>query len=123
MGPVTKMEYLSRKERYDNQLVEKLGFTEEEVENMSIEERMKHLYEYRRNEYEKLADAVYYRRGWTPNGVPTPKKMRELGFTDERMLKMLEKKIKEDDEAGLNVWRGKYGKGEKPPTDNPRYWE
>ena len=123
MGPVTKMEYISRKDRYDRQLVEKLGFTEEKVEKMSIEERMKHLYEYRRNEYEKLADAVYYRRGWTPNGVPTPRKMKELGFTNKKMLKMLERKIEEDDKLGLNVWHGKYDKGEKPPTDNPRYWE
>lgn len=123
MGPVTKMEYLSRKERYDKQLIEVLGFSEEKVEQMSVEEKMKHLYDHRRDQYQKLADAVYYRRGWTPNGVPTPQKMRQLGFTDKKMLKMLEKKIEEDEKAGLNVWGGNYKKGEKPPCEDPRYWE
>ncbi|MCD6461670.1 MAG: aldehyde:ferredoxin oxidoreductase [Thermoplasmata archaeon] len=124
MGPLTELEYESRQERYDRQLVEKLGYTKEQVEAMSIPERIKVLYDYRRNEYEKLADAVYYRRGWTPNGIPTPQKMRALGFGDEKeMLEMLQRKIEEDEKAGLNRWGGKYGPGEKPPTDVPRYWE
>lgn len=123
MGPVTEMEYMSRKERYDKQLIEKLGLTKEEVEKMPVSEKIKLLYEYRQDQYQKLTDAVYYRRGWTPNGVPTPQKMKQLGFDDERMLKMLQKVIEEDEKAGLNVWRGKYGKGEKPPSENPRYWE
>jgi aldehyde:ferredoxin oxidoreductase len=123
IGPVTEMEYLSRKERYDKQLVEKIGIPEEKVEKMKIEEKIKTLYEYRRNEYEKLADAVYYRRGWTPNGVPTPQKMKSLGLDDPKMLRILEKKIEDDDKANLNTWRGKYGEKEKPPTNTPRYWE
>jgi hypothetical protein len=48
--------------------------------------------------------------------------MRQLGMDDPRMLKMLQEKIDEDEKAGLNVWRGKYIKGEKPPTIQPRYW-
>ena len=123
MGPVTEMEYHSRRERYDKQLVEKLGFSEKEVENMSVKEKMKLLYEYRQDQYQKLADAVYYRRGWTPNGVPTPQKMKQLGFTDKKMLDMLQKAIDEDEKKGLNVWGGKYSKGEKPPSIIPRYWE
>ena len=123
MGPVTEMEYYSRRERYDKQLVEKLGFSEKEVENMSVKEKMKLLYEYRQDQYQKLADAVYYRRGWTPNGVPTPQKMKQLGFTDKKMLDMLQKAIDEDEKKGLNVWGGKYSKGEKPPSIIPRYWE
>lgn len=123
MGPVTEMEYMSRMDRYDMQLVEKLGFKKSEVEKMSIKKKIEILYEYRRNQYQKLADAVYYRRGWTPNGVPTPQKMKQLGFTDKRMLDMLQKAIDEDEKKGLNVWGGKYGKGEKPPSIEPRYWE
>lgn len=123
MGPVTEMEYMSRKERYDKQLVEKLGFKKSEVEKMSVKEKIKILYEYRQDQYQKLADAVYYRRGWTPNGVPTPQKMKQLGFTDKKMLDMLEKAIDEDEKKGLNRWGGKYGKGEKPPAIEPRYWE
>ena len=39
-GPVTEEEYLSRQERYDGQLVELVGFTKEEVEKMSLKEKM-----------------------------------------------------------------------------------
>ena len=90
---------------------------------METEEKMKILYNYRQDQYQKLADAVYYRRGWTPNGVPTPQKMKQLGFEESKMLKMLQDKIDEDDKKGLNVWGGKYGKGEKPPSIIPKYWE
>ena len=42
---------------------------------------------------------------------------------DPKMIKMLQKKIDEDDKAGLNVWGGDYSKDEKPPSNNPKYWE
>jgi aldehyde:ferredoxin oxidoreductase len=123
MGPVTEMEYISRKERYDKQLTEKLGLSEEKVEKMNVKEKIKLLYDYRQDQYQKLADAVYYRRGWTPNGVPTPQKMKHLGFTDKKMLEMLQNKIDEDEKAGFNTWGGIYSKGEKPPSINLKYWE
>ncbi len=41
MGPVTEMEYVSRKERYDKQLVEKLGMSQKDVEKMIIQEKIK----------------------------------------------------------------------------------
>jgi aldehyde:ferredoxin oxidoreductase len=124
MGPVTKMEYLSRQDRYDKQLAGILGKGIEEVKAMRVEERLDVLYAHRRNEYEKLADAVYHRRGWTPNGVPTPQKLRSLGLGDEtEMLGMLQKVIDADEKAGLNVWGGRYKDGEAPPSTEPRYWE
>jgi len=123
MGPVTEMEYMSRKDRYDKQLVEKLALTKEQVEKMDTKEKLKILYEFRRNQYQKLADAVYFRRGWTPNGVPTPQKMKALGMDEPKMLKMLQEKIDEDERFGLNIWGGKYSKGEKPPSIQPKYWE
>ena len=123
MGPVTEVEYNSRKERYDKQLIEKLNYSKKEVEKMNITDKIKVLYDYRQDQYQKLADAVYFRRGWTPNGVPTPQKMKKLGFTDEKMLKMLQDEIDKDEKAGLNKWCGKYGKNEKPPSIVPRYWE
>ena len=123
MGPVTMMEYKSRKERYDKQLIERLGISKEKLEKMNTKEKMKLLYDYRQDQYQKLADAVYYRRGWTPNGVPTPQKIKQLGMDDPKMLKMLQEKIDEDEKAGLNKWGGKYSKGEKPPSITPRYWE
>jgi len=123
MGPVTELEYISRKERYDKQLIEILGFSESDIEKMSVSERIDILYKYRQNQYQKLADAVYYRRGWTPNGVPTPQKMRQLGFNDSKMLNMLQKKIDDDEKNGLNIWCGKYKNDEKPPTNDLKYWE
>jgi len=123
MGPVTEMEYLSRKDRYDKHLVEKLEIPQKDVEKMTVSEKLEALYEYRRDQYEKLTDAVYYRRGWTPNGVPTPQKMKHLGFSDPKMLRMLQDKITADEKHGLNTWGGKYGKGEHPPSTEKRYWE
>ncbi len=123
MGPVTEVEYMSRKDRYDSQLVEKMGLNKDNVENMSVSEKIKILYDWKQDQYQKLADAVYYRRGWTPNGVPSPQKMKKLGFTDKKMLDMLEKVIDEDTKMSLNQWGGKYGKGEKPPSIDSKYWE
>jgi aldehyde:ferredoxin oxidoreductase len=123
MGPVTEVEYMSRKDRYDKQLVEKVGLNQNDVEKMSVSEKIKTLYDWKQDQYQKLADAVYYRRGWTHNGVPTPQKMKKLGFSDKKMFDMLEKVIDEDARKGLNHWGGKYGKGEKPPSIDPRYWE
>jgi len=123
MGPVTVMEYQSRQERYDLQLLENLKMKKEKIDQLSTEEKVQILYDHRQNQYQKLADAVYYRRGWTPNGVPTPQKMKQLGFTDKKLLSMLQKKIDADEKAGLNVWGGVYSKQEKPPTKTLRYWE
>jgi aldehyde:ferredoxin oxidoreductase len=123
MGPVTEMEYVSRKERYDKQMIEKIGLKKSEVEKMTSKEKIELLYEYRQDQYQKLADAVYFRRGWTPNGVPTPQKMKKLGFTEKKMLDVLQKAIDEDQKKGFNKWGGKYSKGEKPPSIDPKYWE
>jgi aldehyde:ferredoxin oxidoreductase len=123
MGPVTEMEYHSRSSRYDKILIEKVGIAEKELEKMGIYQKMKILYDYRQDQYQKLADAVYYRRGWTQNGVPTPQKMKQLGMNDIKMLKMLQEKIDEDEKAGLNKWGGNYRDGEKPPSSEHKYWE
>lgn len=77
VGPVTKEEYESRRERYDKQLKEKLGI---DPTGTSTEEKMAILRKYREAEYEKLKDAVYKRRGWTPNGIPTIEKAKALGI-------------------------------------------
>jgi len=117
------MEYISQKEQYDKQLIEKLGLSEQKVEKIEAKEKIKILYDYRQDQYQKLADAVYYRRGWTPNGVPTPLKMKQIGMEDLEMIKMLKRKIYEDERAGFNIWGGKYTKNEKPPTTDSNYWK
>ncbi len=77
MGPVTKEEYESREERYDKQLVELLGY---DPEGKSTDEKIKVMRAYREDQYEQLTDAVYKRRGWTPNGVPTIEHLLEIGM-------------------------------------------
>ncbi len=76
-GPVTKEEYESRAERYDRQLKEKVGF---DPEGKSTEEKMKVLRKYREEQYESLVDAVYKRRGWNSNGVPTIAFLQKIGM-------------------------------------------
>ncbi|MFH2006972.1 MAG: aldehyde ferredoxin oxidoreductase C-terminal domain-containing protein [bacterium] len=68
VGPVTPEEYESRQERYDTQLAEEVGF---DPAGKSTAEKSAALRSWREDRYEKLLDAVYERRGWTPDGIPT----------------------------------------------------
>jgi aldehyde:ferredoxin oxidoreductase len=86
VGPVTKEEYESRKDRYDKQLKEKLGI---DPAGKSTEEKMKVLRKYREAEYERLKDAVYKRRGWNQNGVPTLEKVKALGIDFPDIVEIL----------------------------------
>jgi aldehyde:ferredoxin oxidoreductase len=76
-GPVTKEEYESRAERYDKQLIEKVEF---DPTGKTTEEKMAVLRKFRENQYEKLLDAVYERRGWTKNGVPKIEHLKNIGM-------------------------------------------
>lgn len=91
VGPVTEEEYLSRQERYDNQLKEILNY---DIEGKSTIEKMKVLRQYRESQYEELTDAVYTRRGWTLEGVPTPEKLKELGIDLPEVLEVVKKHIR-----------------------------
>ena len=75
-GPVTVEEYKSRAKRYDEQLSE-LGM---EITNKSTDEKVTILRKHREEQYEKLIDAVYKRRGWDDNGVPTMDTLKRLGL-------------------------------------------
>jgi aldehyde:ferredoxin oxidoreductase len=77
MGPVTKEEYLSRQKRYDDQLKKHLNIDPEEL---SADDRLKTLRTYREEQYEHLLDAVYKRRGWSKDGVPTVETLHTLGI-------------------------------------------
>ena len=76
-GPVTKEEYESRSERYDKQLIEKVGF---DPAGKPTEEKMIILRKYREAQYESLIDAVYKRRGWNNNGVPKIEFLKKIGM-------------------------------------------
>jgi aldehyde:ferredoxin oxidoreductase len=76
-GPVTEEEYESRQERYDAQLKEKVGI---DPSTMSTAEKVKALRAFREEQYGKLCDAAYKRRGWTMDGVPTIETLKRLGI-------------------------------------------
>ena len=77
MGPVTVEEYESRADRYDKQLREILRLN---LAKMSTPDKVAALRKYREEQYEKLKDAVYARRGWTHDAVPTLETLKRLGI-------------------------------------------
>jgi aldehyde:ferredoxin oxidoreductase len=87
MGPVTKLEYESRQERYDEQLKR---LVEIDPAGMTTEEKMKALRDYREAQYQSLMDAVYERRGWDRNSIPTVEKLRELGMDLPEVIEVVE---------------------------------
>lgn len=86
-GPVTVDEYESRAERYDRQLAEEVGV---DPAGLTVEEKVAALRRYREARYEQLMDAVYQRRGWNANGIPTLKKVRELGIDLPEIVALLQ---------------------------------
>jgi len=76
-GPVTAEEYESRAERYDKQLKELVGY---DPAGKTTQEKMAALRAFREDRYEQLLDAVYFRRGWTKNGVPKIEHLQKLGM-------------------------------------------
>lgn len=87
MGPVTKVEYESRQERYDEQLKRLVGI---DPANLSTDEKMTQLRTYREAQYELLMDAVYERRGWDKNSIPTVEKIRALGIDLPEVVEVVE---------------------------------
>jgi aldehyde:ferredoxin oxidoreductase len=87
MGPVTVEEYESRRDRYDGQLTDRWGV---ELDGKGTGEKVALLRKFREEQYEKLVDAVYERRGWTKDGVPTVETVRRLGIDFPEVLEVLE---------------------------------
>lgn len=85
-GPVTDEEYESRAERYDKQLKELMGV---DPEGKSTAEKSAILRKYREDQYEKLLDAVYLRRGWTPGGVPKISHLQDLGMDLPELIEVI----------------------------------
>ncbi len=88
MGPVTVKEYESRAERYDTQLKEEVGL---QLDGMTTEQKMAALRKYREERYDKLVDAVYRRRGWNHNGIPTVETLRKLGIDFPEVVAVVNK--------------------------------
>lgn len=86
VGPVTTAEYESRKERYDQQLLEKLGI---DPNSRTTEEKIALLRRFREEAYETLKDEVYKRRGWTSEGIPTVETAKRLGIDFPEVMALL----------------------------------
>ncbi len=85
-GPVTEEEYESRAERYDKQMVEKIGIN---PTGISTKDKVAITRKFREEQYEKLLDAVYFRRGWNKNGVPTIERLKSLGMDLPEVLEVV----------------------------------
>ncbi len=94
-GPVTKEEYESRQERYDKQLKELIGV---DPEGKTTEEKMAILRKYREDRYEQLLDAVYYRRGWTKNGIPKIEHLKKLGMDLPELIEVIKPYLEKEEQ-------------------------
>jgi aldehyde:ferredoxin oxidoreductase len=90
VGPVTVEEYESRSERYDQQLKQEIGL---DPSSMTTEEKLKHLRKYREERYDQLVDAVYTRRGWNEDGIPTLETIERLGIDFPDVVDLVKKNL------------------------------
>jgi aldehyde:ferredoxin oxidoreductase len=88
VGPVTAVEYDSRADRYDKELREQAGI---DLSGMDTEGKMAAIRKYREDRYEQLVDAVYKRRGWTKDGVPTQETLKRLGMDFPELMDLVRK--------------------------------
>ena len=88
MGPVTEEEYESRKDRYDSQLEKYLNFNSNGAETI---EKVKALREYRERQYKLFRQAIYERRGWDPNGIPTIETLKRLQIDIPEGIELVKK--------------------------------
>jgi aldehyde:ferredoxin oxidoreductase len=86
VGPVTKEEYESRADRYDKQLKDIVGI---DPAGKSTEEKMRLQRQWRMDRYNKLVDAVYKRRGWTPDGVPTMETLKKFRIDSPEIVALV----------------------------------
>ena len=86
MGPVTVEEYESRQERYDSELKGKYAI---DPTNRATPWKVAELRKRREAQYETLKDAVYKRRGWTANGIPTVETVQRLGIDFPDVMALL----------------------------------
>jgi aldehyde:ferredoxin oxidoreductase len=88
VGPVTDGEYESRVERYDQQLRDLVKI---DPAGMPTEQKRLALRRYREDQYEQLIDAVYKRRGWNEQGIPTLETARDLGIDFPEVVELIER--------------------------------
>ena len=86
VGPVTVEEYESRQQRYDDQLT---GTYQMDIADRDTAWKVAALRQRREASYETLKDAVYQRRGWTADGIPSVETVKRLGIDFPDVLALL----------------------------------
>jgi len=66
-----------------------LKISKEDIADKTTSEKVAQLRRLREEQYEKLKDAVYERRGWTEDGIPTVKTVKRLGIDFPEVLDLL----------------------------------
>lgn len=87
LGPVFPDEWNARSEYFEEKLKE-AGI---DGNGLSIEQKIEKLLAFRRSEWEKLVDAVFKRRGWDANGVPTLETVKRLGIDTPEIVELIKK--------------------------------
>jgi len=86
MAPAFFNEYQSRADYYDRWLGQNGGVKKLPA---SPKQRHKLLIERRRRDYQQLCDAVYQRKGFTPEGIPKREIVAKFGLLDEPAQQLL----------------------------------
>lgn len=86
MGPAFFNEYEARSDYYDKWLIDEIG--EKEVPD---DPEAKHLLitKLRMDAYERLCDAVYMHKGYTPDGIPLPETLEKFDLLDDQAVDLL----------------------------------
>ena len=87
MAPAFFNEYQSRAEYYDRWLEQDLG---DKKLPASPKQRHKLLIERRKRDYQQLCDAVYEKKGFTPEGIPRRETVARFGLLDEKARRLLD---------------------------------
>ena len=87
-------EWMARPDYFDGKLKE-FGVN---IEGMSTKDKVALLQKYRRAQWEELKLAVYHRRGWNKNGIPTLATVKRLGIDYPDVVALLKKHLKPEDE-------------------------
>lgn len=94
LGPVWEDEWNARPEYFD----EKLREFGENIEGLSVNEKIDLLQKHRRGQWEQLKLAVYKRRGWNKKGIPTLETVRRLGIDYPEVVELLNRHLRPEDE-------------------------
>ena len=94
LGPVFEDEWMARPDYFDGKLKE-AGV---DPAGLSVKEKIAALQKHRRGQWEMLVDAVYKRRGWNRNGIPTIATVKRLGIDYPEVVAVLEQHLRPEDE-------------------------